>query len=157
MGTWLPETCWATCKGEIKDNTKVTSSWYLIHTELRCTVNHTSNCILLHLVGQLLAYSSRFFLWVQTLLPEGRTGEAWKNPKKRRSFGNRGKLYEKSCRPDTAEARIPSQAIPSEIYSVRCGIGTVFSPGTSVFPYQYHSINAPYSFLSTCCSYQKVK
>jgi len=25
MGTWLPETCWTTCKGEIKDNTKVTS------------------------------------------------------------------------------------------------------------------------------------
>jgi len=41
MGTWLPETCWATCKREIKDNTKVTSSWFLIHTEWRCTVNHT--------------------------------------------------------------------------------------------------------------------
>jgi len=26
MGTWLPETCWATCKGEIKDNTK---KWHL--------------------------------------------------------------------------------------------------------------------------------
>ena len=25
MGTWLPETCWETCKGEIKDNTK----WHL--------------------------------------------------------------------------------------------------------------------------------
>jgi len=43
MGTWLPETCRATCKGEIKDNTKVTSSWFLIHTELRYTVNHTSD------------------------------------------------------------------------------------------------------------------
>jgi len=43
MGTWLPETCGANCKGEIKDNTKVTSSWFLIHTQLRCTVNHTSN------------------------------------------------------------------------------------------------------------------
>jgi len=43
MGTWLPETCWATCKGEIKNNTKVTSSWFLIHTELRCTINHTSD------------------------------------------------------------------------------------------------------------------
>ena len=43
MGTWLPETCWVTCKREIKVNTKVTSSWFLIHTELRCTVNHTSN------------------------------------------------------------------------------------------------------------------
>ena len=30
----------STCKGEIKDNIKVTSSWFLIHTELRCTVNH---------------------------------------------------------------------------------------------------------------------
>ena len=27
MGTWLPETCTATCKEEIKDSTKVTSSW----------------------------------------------------------------------------------------------------------------------------------
>jgi len=43
MGTRLPETCWTTCKGEIKDNTKVTSSWFLIHTKLRCTVNHTSD------------------------------------------------------------------------------------------------------------------
>jgi len=41
MGTWLPETCWATSKGEIK-NTKVTSSYLLlIDTELRCTVNLT--------------------------------------------------------------------------------------------------------------------
>ena len=45
LGTWLPETCWATCKGEIKDNTKVTSSWFLIHTELWCTVNHTSDLL----------------------------------------------------------------------------------------------------------------
>jgi len=45
MGTWLPETCWAICKGEIKDNTKVTSSWLLIHTELQCTVNHTSDLL----------------------------------------------------------------------------------------------------------------
>ena len=41
MGTWLPETCWATSRREIK-NTKVTSTWfYLTHTELRCTVSHT--------------------------------------------------------------------------------------------------------------------
>ena len=45
MGTWLPETCWATCKGEIKYNTKVTSSWFLIHTEIRCTANHTSDSL----------------------------------------------------------------------------------------------------------------
>jgi hypothetical protein len=30
--TWLPETRWATCKREIKDNTNVISSWFLIHT-----------------------------------------------------------------------------------------------------------------------------
>ena len=39
MGTWLPETCWATCKGEIKDNTWMTSSWFLIHTDaLSCSL-----------------------------------------------------------------------------------------------------------------------
>ena len=31
MGTWLPETCWATIKREIK-NTKVTSSWVFLST-----------------------------------------------------------------------------------------------------------------------------
>ena len=31
MGTWLPETCWATIRREIK-NTKVTSSWFLLST-----------------------------------------------------------------------------------------------------------------------------
>jgi len=30
-------------KEKIKVNTKLTSSWFLIHTELRCTVNHTSD------------------------------------------------------------------------------------------------------------------
>ena len=29
MGTWLSETCSASCKREINDNTKVTSSWFL--------------------------------------------------------------------------------------------------------------------------------
>ena len=63
VGTWLPETCCSTCKGEIKDNTKVTSVWFLIHTELRCTDNHTSDpsscsssCEILHLYG-----TQRFF------------------------------------------------------------------------------------------------
>jgi len=45
MGTWLPETRWATCKAEINDNTKVTSSWFLINTEWQCTVNHTSGIV----------------------------------------------------------------------------------------------------------------
>jgi hypothetical protein len=31
MGTWLPETCWATSRREIK-NTKVTSSWVFLST-----------------------------------------------------------------------------------------------------------------------------
>ena len=31
MGTWLPETCWATSRSEIK-NTKVTSSWFFLST-----------------------------------------------------------------------------------------------------------------------------
>jgi len=54
MGTWLPETCWVS-KREIKENTKVTSSWFLIHTELRCTVNHTSDISLVFL--QCLQYN----------------------------------------------------------------------------------------------------
>jgi len=46
MGTWLPETCWATCKGEIKENTKLTSSWFLIHTEEQsCIVLQRILCI----------------------------------------------------------------------------------------------------------------
>ena len=32
MGTWLPETCWATIRREIK-NTKVTSSWFFLSTQ----------------------------------------------------------------------------------------------------------------------------
>ena len=31
MGTWLPETCWATNRRKIK-NTKVTSSWFFLST-----------------------------------------------------------------------------------------------------------------------------
>ena len=31
MGTWLPETCWATSRREIK-NTKVASSWFFLST-----------------------------------------------------------------------------------------------------------------------------
>ena len=30
-------------KEKIKNYTKVTSSWFVIHTELRCTVNHISD------------------------------------------------------------------------------------------------------------------
>ena len=43
MGTWLPETCWATVRREIKNTESDIYSVFLIHTELRCTVNHTSD------------------------------------------------------------------------------------------------------------------
>jgi hypothetical protein len=29
----------------------------------------------------------------------------------------------------------------------QCGAGTELCPSTSVFPYQYHSANAPYSYF----------
>ena len=35
MGTWLPETCRATCKGENKGLHKVTSSWFLSTLTIR--------------------------------------------------------------------------------------------------------------------------
>jgi len=45
MGTWLPETCWATIRREIK-NTKVTSSWFFLSTlnyDARSTTHQVSN------------------------------------------------------------------------------------------------------------------
>ena len=39
----------------------------------------------------------------------------------------------------------------------KSGTGTVLSPNTSVLPCQFHSTNAPDSFSSTCCMYQKYK
>ena len=46
MGTWLPETCWATIRREIKNTKSYIQLVFLIHTELRCTVNHTSDLLL---------------------------------------------------------------------------------------------------------------
>jgi hypothetical protein len=43
MGTWLPETCWVTIRREIKNTKSDILLVFLIHTELRCTVNHTSD------------------------------------------------------------------------------------------------------------------
>jgi hypothetical protein len=40
---------------------------------------------------------------------------------------------------------------------VKFVVDKVASPNNSGFPCQYHSTNAPYSFSSTCCSYQKDK
>jgi len=45
MDTLLPETCWASSIGVIKDNTKWHLVSFLFHTELRCTVNHTSDLL----------------------------------------------------------------------------------------------------------------
>jgi hypothetical protein len=46
-------------------------------------------------------------------------------------------------RPLTAEARVRSRVSPCGICSGQSGIGTGFSPSTSVFPCQFHSTGAP--------------
>ena len=33
------------------------------------------------------------------------------------------------------------------VYGGQCGIGTEFPPSTEVFPHQYYSTDAPYSFI----------
>ena len=43
MGTWLPETCWATIRRKMKNAKSDIWLVFLIHTELRCTVTHTSD------------------------------------------------------------------------------------------------------------------
>ena len=50
MGTWLPETCSATIRREIKNIKSAIQLVLLIPTELRCTVNHTSDLHLLMLL-----------------------------------------------------------------------------------------------------------
>jgi hypothetical protein len=47
----------------------------------------------------------------------------------------------------TAEDRVRCQANMLVIYGGRSGTKTDFSPSTSVFPCQYHSTNAPHSFI----------
>jgi hypothetical protein len=37
------------------------------------------------------------------------------------------------------------------VYGGQCGIGTGFPPSTEVFPHQYYSTNAPYSFIFHQC------
>jgi hypothetical protein len=48
-----------------------------------------------------------------------------------------------SGRPFTAEVRVRSQVNLCGIYGGQSGTGTSFSPSTSVFPCQFHSIGAP--------------
>jgi hypothetical protein len=44
-----------------------------------------------------------------------------------------------SRRPVTAEAQVRARVNPCSIYGGQSGIGTRFSPSSSVFPCQYHS------------------
>jgi hypothetical protein len=49
-----------------------------------------------------------------------------------------------SRRPTTAEARVLSRVSQCGICGGQSGIGTGFSPCTSVFPCQFHSTGAPF-------------
>ena len=46
MGMWLPETCWATSRREIK-NSKVTSSWFFSSTQPKLNSTLKTSCFLL--------------------------------------------------------------------------------------------------------------
>jgi len=63
-GKWLSETCWATCKVEIKDNTKVTSGWFLIPTEWQCMVSHTSGNVRCCLLYRYCLMYERLTFWL---------------------------------------------------------------------------------------------
>ena len=55
------------------------------------------------------------------------------------------------------KVRVRSQVTRCEICGAQSGTVTVFFPITPLLPCQYHSTDAPHSFPSTCCSYQKDK
>jgi len=62
-----------------------------------------------------------------------------------------------SCQAVTTEAWVRSQVSPCEIGDTQIGNWIGFSPNYLVYPSHYHSTNALYSSLCTCCSYQKYK
>jgi hypothetical protein len=53
-----------------------------------------------------------------------------------------------SRRPLTAEARVRGRLDPCGICGGQSGIGTGFSPSSSVFSCHYHSTIAPYSSIT---------
>ena len=58
MGTWLPETCWATIRGEIK-NTKLTSSWFSLSTlNYQNIRRHFKQRLLMLLAAKLTSHNS---------------------------------------------------------------------------------------------------
>jgi len=59
--------------------------------------------------------------------------------------------------PLIAEARYQSKVNPCGIFGGWSDHEIGCFPSTAVFPCQYHSINAPYSYSSACCCYQKCK
>lgn len=66
------------------------------------------------------------------------------------TYGHSLNLLTSHCK---ARGLIPVS--PCEMCSAQGGTGTGFSLGTLVFPCQSHSINAPHTSPSTCCSYPK--
>ena len=65
MGTWLPETCWATNRRKTK-NTKVTSSWFFLST-LRHMYVHI-HIVLVPLWGFLVTYHVRIPTWTSDVI-----------------------------------------------------------------------------------------
>jgi len=66
-------------------------------------------------------------------------------------------LHVVGSRSVTMENRVRSRVSPFGIRGELSDILTGFSPSTSVFPCQYHSTNARYWSLSSCCFYHKNK